>query len=363
MEGNALIMNLQATAKTAISPLLVVLGFSVLGALTGHITSYMIASLAGSLILLKYYKSLGKPSSGSFSSILKVMLSYGFPLYASALLGLFIGQYQTILLAFFASNAEIGNFNVAMTLTSLINVLIFPLGTLFPAFSKVNPNTSELRRLFKLSTKYTALLIIPATLIVAILSKDIVSTLYGYSYGSAPFFLQLYILSFLYSGLGSIVLSYLFNGIGETKVVFKYSLINLLIFLPLAPALTIAYHVPGLIVASLTSSLLPLAYGLFIATKKIHVNLDLKASLRIYLASFISAIPVLALLYIMPLNSLLNLAINVPIFLLAYLILLPITGAIQQSDIDNFKLMFNKLKMVWPLLKPVLAFEAKLLNL
>jgi O-antigen/teichoic acid export membrane protein len=66
---------------------------------------------------------------------------------------------------------------------------------------------------------------------------------YGSSYGSAPLF--------LYSGLGSIVFSYLFNGIGETKVVFKCSLINLLVFLPLAPALTIAYHVPGLIVASL----------------------------------------------------------------------------------------------------------------
>jgi len=364
MEGNALIMNLQAMVKTATSPLLVVLGFSVVGALAGHITSYGIAGLAGSLILLKYYKSLGKlPSNSSFSSSLRVMLGYGFPLYLSALLGLFLGQYQTITLAFFASNAEIGNFNVAMTLTSLINVLIFPLGALFPAFSKINPDNGELRRVFKLCAKYTALLIIPATVIVAILSKDIVYTLYGYSYGSAPFFLQLYILTFLYSGLGSMVLSYLFNGIGETKVVFKSSLINLLIFLPLAPTLTIPYHVPGLIVASLVSGLLSLAYGLFIAVKKIHVSLDLKASLSIYLASFASAIPVFALLHILPFNNLLNLAINGTMFLFTYLTILPLTGAIHQPDLENLILIFGNLKIVWPLLKPVLAYEAKLLSI
>ena len=344
-------------------PLLVILGFSVVGALAGHITSYGIASLAGSLILLKYYKSLGNPPSGGFSSSLKAMLGYGFPLYISSLLGLFIGQYQTILLAFFANNAEIGNFNVAMTLTSLINVLIFPLGVLFPAFSKVNPNSSELRHIFKLSTKYTALLIIPATVIVAILAKDIVYTLYGSSYGSAPFFLQLYILTFLYSGLGSTVLGYLFNGIGETRVVFKCSLINLIAFLLLAPILATSYHVPGLIVASLISGSLSLAYGLFIAIKKINVSLDLKASLRIYLASFLSAIPVLALLHISPLNNILNLAINGPIFLLTYLTLLPLTRAIHQPDLDNFKLMFSNLKIVWPILKPVLTYEAKLLNI
>jgi len=363
MEGNALIMNVQAIVKTAISPLLVILGFSVVGALAGHITSYMIAGLAGSLLLLKYYKSLGKPPSGNLSSSLKVMLGYGFPLYASALLGLFLGQYQTIILAFFASNAEIGNFNITVVLSSLINVLIFPLGALFPAFSKVNPNSSELRRIFKLSAKYAALLIIPATVILTILSKEIVYTLYGYSYGLAPFFLQLYILTFFFSGLGSVVLGYLFNGIGETRIAFKCSLINLFVFLPLAPALTSLYHVPGLIIASVISGLLSLAFGLFVAIKKIHVSLDLKASLKIYLASFLSAIPTLLFLQLSPLNNLSNLIMGGSLFLLTYLTLTPITGAIHQPDLDNFKLMFSNLKILWPLLKPVLAYEAKLLSI
>lgn len=359
MEGSAVIRNVQAVAKTALSPLLVVLGFAIAGALTGHIISVVIAGLVGSLILFKLYRGFGRPSS-SFSSSIKVMLSYGLPLYASSLLGLFLGQYQTIILAFFTSNAEIGNFSIAANLSSLISVLVFPMGVLFPAFSKVDPDSAELKSIFKLSVKYTAMLIVPATVIVAVLSRDIVYTLYGDSYGLGPLFLQLYILTFLSSGFGSVVIGNLFQGIGETRVVFRYSLINVLVFLPLAPVFAVAYHVPGLIIASLTSSLFSLAYALFIVVKKIKLSLDLKASLRIYLASSLSAVPVLGLLHVLPLNNALSLAINGPVFLLTYLTILPLTKAIDQTDLQNFKLMFSKLKVIWPLLKPVLAYEAKL---
>ncbi|MEM1546778.1 MAG: oligosaccharide flippase family protein [Candidatus Methanomethylicia archaeon] len=363
MEGSALIMNIQSIMRTTLSPLLVVLGFSVVGALTGHILSYTIATLVGSLILLKYYRGLGSPSNNSFKYNIKLMVGYGFPLYLSALLDLFLGQYRTIILAYFTSNFEIGNFIIATNLSSLINVLVFPLGVLFPVFSKVNPNGDELKRVFRLSVKYTALLIIPAAIIIAILSRDVVYTLYGCSYNLAPLFLSLYILQFLYAGFGSIVLGYLFSGIGETRIILKSNLINLSIFIPLAPLLTMLYSVSGLILALLTSSLPSLSYAVFIAIKRINVNFDLKASLRIYLASFLSAIPIVVLLQFSPLNSLLNLIIASSIFLITYITLIPLIGAINKSDLDNFKLMFGRLKIVWSIVKLVLIYEGRILNL
>lgn len=363
MEGNALTMNAQSISKTTLSPTLVVLGFGIFGALAGHVASYLIACLTGSLFFSKYYRKLDKPSNNSFSSNLKAMISYGFPLYLSALLILTLGRYQTIILAFFASNAEIGNFSIATTLSSMITVLIFPLAVLFPTFSKVNPNSNDLKKIFKLSVKYTALLIIPATIIIAILSKEIVQTLYGQSYSLAPSFLSLYILVFLYTGAGSIVLIHLFNGTGQTKTVFKYNLINLLIFLPLAPMLTLFYGVSGLITAFLISNLLSLAYGLTIAIKKFKVNLDIRASLKIYSSSFLSAIPTLLFLHLSPFNSLPNLIIGGSLYLLAYLTLTPITGALTLSDLENLKPILTKIKILWPLLKPILNYQTKLLSM
>ncbi|MFQ6081226.1 MAG: flippase [Candidatus Bathyarchaeia archaeon] len=362
MDGSALIMNAQSVAKTTLSSLLVVLGFSVVGALAGHIAGYMIAGLAGGLIFSRYYKGLGKPSNNSFSSNLRVMLHYGFPLYLSALILLIRGQYQTVILAFFTSNVEIGNLGIATNLSSMMNVLIFPLAVLFPAFSKVSPNSNELKKTFKLAVKYTALFTVPAAVLVATLSKDLVYTLYGHSYSSAPTFLSLYILTFLYTGAGSIVITYLFSGIGETSTVFKCNLINLLVFLPLAPTLTMLYGVPGLIVAFLISGLTSLAYGLFIATKKIQVNLDLKASSRIYLSSFLSAIPLLAFLHISPLHGLPNVLTSGSLFLLTYLTLIPLTGAITHTDLESLKLILSRIKTLWPLIRPVLTYEAKLLS-
>jgi len=362
-EGNALTMNAQAITKTVFSPLLVVIGFSVAGALGGHIAGYVIASLAGSLLFLKLYRSLGKSLNRSLSNDLKTMVGYGYPLYAATLLGLVLGQYRTIILAFFTTNAEIGNFSIATTLATTITVLIFPLSILFPVFSKLNPKSADLKKVFTLSVKYTALLIIPAAIIVATLSTDIVQTFYGHDYNLAPSFLSLYILTYLYTGAGSIVLSHLFNGIGETAIVFKWNLLNLLILLPLAPLLTMTYGVPGLIASLLTSNLLALAYGLTVAIKKLNVTLDLKASLKIYAASFLSAIPTLTFLHLTSLNNILNLVIGTILFLLSYLTLLPVTKAINQPDLDNFKRMFSKLKILWPLLKPAIAYEAKLLSI
>ena len=363
MRNNALVMNIHAIVKTASSPLLIVVGFGVVGALIGHISGYAVASFIASLILFKIYRSLGKPSNNGLSSSLKVMLSYGLPLYISALISLFLGQYKNIILAFYASNTEIGNFNVAATLSSTINILVFPLSVLFPAFTKVNPGSDDLKKLFNISVKYTSLLIIPSSILVAITSKELVHTFYGQRYDSAPLFLSLYILTFLYSGLGSMVLGYLLNGLGETKTIFKANLITAAATIPLAPALTILKGVPGLIIALLISSLPSLAYQIYVAAKNFNLTIDINSSLRICLASLLSAIPLLIFLQLSPLSSLFNLAIGATIFLLTFLTIVPLTKAITREDLTNLQTILKNMKAIRSLAKIVIDYEEAILNL
>lgn len=361
-QGSAVIMNTQAIVKTILAPIFIVFGFGIFGAVAGHVMGQIIAVVAGSLILYKYYKGLGKSFNANFLADLKTMLSYGFPLYLSALLGLILTQSQNIILAFFVSNVEIGNFSVAVNLSSIVNLLVFPLGALFATFSKVNPNSDELKKFFKLSVKYTALLVIPAAVIVATLSKDLVYTFYGRGFSLAPAFLSFYVLTFLYSGAGSIVLGYLLLGVGETRIIFKSAIVNLLIFLPLASLLTMVYGVLGLIVASLVSGGISLAYSLHLTIKKTKIEIDYNSSIRICFASLLSTIPVSAFLYVSPFSSLFNLAISGSLFLLAYLTIIPFVGAITKTDLEILMQVFSKLRVVWPLIKPVFAYEAKLIS-
>jgi O-antigen/teichoic acid export membrane protein len=364
MEGNALILDVEALVKSILSPVLIILGFGIIGALAGHIISFMVAGLIGGILLLKFYHRLGKASGEKFISGIRGMISYGFPLYNANLLNTILAQIQILILAFFVSNADIGNFNVAVSLLTLVGVLTYPFSALFPAFSKVKAGSHEHANLFKFSVKYTAILIVPVSLMVAILSKDIIFTLYGRVYNSAPFFLSLYVLTNLYAGLGSVVFSHLFNGAGETRLSFYSTLINFVVLLPFAYILTQSNGVFGLLISILISTTCSFAFSLWAAIKKIRVRIDFSSSFRVYLASFLSSIPTLLLsLYIQFYYRFIGLILYICVFLFLYFTLLPIVGAIEKSDVENIRLLFKSFRIIQPLIRPVLIYEYKLLSI
>jgi len=361
MENNAVMMIIRALTKILLSPLLIILGFGVLGALLGHVSCYIVAVMAGIAILILKLPWKGDDHEVG-SVILKSMLKYGSLLYISGLLGLFMFQYQTIIMAFLTSNAEIGNFQVATLFSTAISLLVFPFTALFPAFSKLDPENGQLRQFFKRSVKYTALLLVPASVVIAVMSKDLVFTFFGSDYDLASTFVAFYILLNIYAGFGSAVFGFLFGGIGRTDVILKSNVINLLVFIPLAPLLTALYGITGLIAALFISGFCPLIYLLLVAVKKTNVSLDISSSAKIYLASVISALFSLAFLTASPFNGLLNLIFGGAIFCFAYLTLLPAIGVLNSTDIELFRLMFHKIKSVWLILKLLLFYEAMVMK-
>jgi O-antigen/teichoic acid export membrane protein len=363
MEHRALVLNIMSIVKVVFSPLLIIVGFGVIGMLMGHISGYASASIVGSLILLKHYRKLGPPSCDSLQSNLKVMLRYGFPLYLSALIGLLSGQYRTIILAFFSSNIEIGNLNVAIKLASAVTILVFHFSVLFPAFSKVNSDSKELKRLFKISVKYTALLIVPASILIAIISEEFVYTFYGQNYTLAPSYLSIHILTFLYSGVGSMVLGHLFNGIGETKTILKANLLGIAVLIPLLPALTMLYGIPGLLIMTLLSALPPLIYQLYVAFTRFKLRLDIKSTLKIYLTSFTSAIPTLIFLQLSPFNGFLNLLFSCALYLFTFLTIVPLTKTLTEADLADLRVIMKRIHILRSLTEPVFKYEERIIKL
>ena len=372
MDSNATVMNVEAIVKMILSTILLLLGFGVLGAITGYVISYVVAVFIGGIIFLKFYKRLGRPYDNGFLRNTKSMISYGFPLYTSGFLGAILSQIQIMILALFVLNADIGNFNVAAGLLTLVGVLVYPFSALFPAFSKVKRGSSELENLFNLSVKYTSILIVPVTLMISILSRDIVFTLYGRTYTLAPSFLSLYILTNLYAGLGSVVVGHLLNGTGETRYSLYSSVINFIIFLPLAYILTQPYSIFGLLIAIIIANTCSFLYSLWAAVKKVGVKLNFRSSSRIYLASILSAIPILILTYTIQFYyrntvqfyfRILTLLLDAGVFVFIYLTLLPIVSAVDESDVENIKLLFRNSKILQPLINPVLKYESKLLSI
>jgi len=369
MADASLMMTVQSVSKAVASPALVLLGFSVAGAILGHITGFVVAaSLGMTLLFARRYRNLTVGSKGGsmgYVESLRVAVKYGLPLYSGGLLTTLLVQYQNIVLAHNVPDFEIGNFNAAVNFSALLNLVAYPIATaLFPAFSKIDlhSESNDLKKLFEISVKYGSFLLIPASMIVALLSRDLVFTIYGRGYSSAPLYLSIYAGIFLLAGFGYLVLGPLFNGIGETKETLKITIVNAALFLPAAPVMAQAYQVEGLVMAFLASNVAGTAYGLKVAHKKFHLKLDLNSSLRIYLASAVSIVPTLLLLSTVNLPSLLNIAMGGFTYVASYLTFAPLTRAIKRPDVENLSQILSKIKIVNTIIKPIIIYENRLLS-
>ena len=370
-ENSSLLMNTQAVIKTVASPLLIIFGMGAIGAILGAALGSLLAAAIGVAVLLwRLCPSLISGNHGdnvNFFQALRLMVPYGVPLYLSTLIFSLLAQYRRFILALLVSNMEIGNYTTAMNFSVLITPLSYPIAaSLFPAFSKlsIEEDRDMVEKMFRLSVKYTSLFVIPTSLAVAVLSKELVYTLYGSQYGLAPSYLALYVLIFLCTGLGMFVVGSFFNGQGDTRATLRTNLVNLGLSLPLAFILTFLYGVPGLMASLLASQLLSSTYGLFLARKKYAVTVDWASSLRTGVASLSSALLVYIFTAFAPIPvHIFKLAIGGPLYVTSFLAFAPLLRAINKADIKNLDEMLKGLPPIYPIARRILNLEKKILSL
>ena len=365
MEYNALVLNVQAISKAVISILLVILGLSVFGALIGMVAGFLIAGLLNSALLyFKLYRRLNSKKDnevqveGSWKDSLKTLLNYGSPLYISALLLGIIPQLQSLILAVFTLDYDIGNFKASMNFIMLLSGLTIPIAnSLFPAFSKFNRNSDKVKTFFELSIKYVSLLVVPSALLMIILSEEIIQIIYGASFASASTYLSLHATLFLLIGLGYQVQMSLFNGLGETRETLKTSLIQFVFFIFLAPYLTSVLGVIGLVISILASNIVATVYGAYLARSKCKVEFNYKSLIRIYLLALVSASPAFLCTRFLSFPAILKVLIASAVYVISYLTILPLAGAVTRQELKNLEVIIKKIGPLKWIANLILKYE------
>jgi len=369
MQFNSLTMICQSIVKSLAAPLLVFLGYGALGALLGYTFSFLAAGIIGLamlyFILFRKLRRTKTNRTGIFET-LKTMLHYGIPLSISSILGGFRIQFYSFVMAFFCSDIMIGNYQAATNFAVLLTFFTFPISTvLFPAFAKLDPKNEHqlLRNVFTSSIKYTALLLVPATMAVMVMSNPMIGTLFGQKWTYAPFFLTLNVISNLFVVFGSIIMGSFLAGLGETKMQMKLSILTLSIGLPLAFLLIPTLGITGVILASIFAGLPSLFLGLHWIWKRYEAKVDFKSSTKIFIASAIAAITTYLSLNFLNIADWIELTTGGIIFLTAYVLAAPIIGAINQSDINNLRTMLSGLGIISKLINIPLALAERVANL
>ncbi len=346
---SSMISVLQSISKLITSVSLVIAGFSVLGAVSGHLIGYLVAGALGLLLIRGHV-------SRKVSSSLSSLLGYGVPLYLSSIINMVANQYLIMLLSS-SSDSEVGNYYAASSLSLALEMVASPIATsLLPAFSTFLDDGIE--RMFKLSVKYSSILMVPLATSVMIFSPDIVRIFFGKGYSSSPLYLSMLSINYLLVGFGSLSMSPFLSSLGRTEKILILTASNALFFIPSSSILMRIFGIPGLIAAQILSSIFSLSLGLLVI-RSLNASIDFRSSASIYISSFIPAVPLLIIgSFISPPFRI----ILLPLYFLIYISILPIIS-LKKRDLDLLKEMASRMGILKRFAELILSYEERIMRM
>jgi O-antigen/teichoic acid export membrane protein len=369
MEFNSVMLICQSIIKTALMITLVILGLGTSGAVLGYTVAIVIAGLIGIALVWTQYKKQPKLNTVKLEikAYIESMLKYGVPLSLSAIISGFQSQFYSFLLPIFyvTDNNAIGNFGIANTFVVLIGFFATPITTmLFPAFSKLDPQKDKetLQNVFQFSIKYASLFVVPVAALVMCLSEPAVSTLFGNAYSTAPLFLALLSINYLFTVFGSLSLGNFISSQGKTRFILYVTIIAAAIGFPLGYILIMNFGVLGLIVTSTVVQIPTIIIMLYWIRKHYGLSLDWQSSGKILLSSSITAILTYVLVLELGFSNLIRLLIGSVFFIFVFVILILLTKTINKSDVQNLRGMTNGLGIIGKLINSVLNILEKLMK-
>jgi len=369
MELNSLMLVFQSITKTVIMIALVVLGFGSSGAVIGYTVGIVTAGLIGMVLVWTQYRHLPKLSNAKLHirAYINTMLSYGVPLSISAIISGFQLQFYSFLLPIYyvTDNTAIGNYGIASTFVVLIGFFATPIATmLFPAFSKLNPEKDKqiLLSVFQFSVKYASLLVVPVAALVMCLSGPAVSTLFGETYLTAPLYLALLSITYVFPAIGSLSVTNFISSQGKTTFILYLTLLSAAIGLSLGYILIMQLGVLGLIIASTAAGIPSTIVSLIWIRKHYGLTIDWSSSVKILLSSTIASLLTYFLIMELGFSSLIRLLVGIVFFAFVFVVMVLFTRTISKEDIENLRGMVSGLGIIGKIINLALNLFDKIMK-
>lgn len=300
-----------------------------------------VLSMAAALVALAAFAARRLPASqpgpeAGGAGITRSLIAFSFPMLTVSLLMLTMSQATALILAFFTTPADVGKYDVALTLASLLLVVINSLGYIYtPVASGLfgRGSLGEIRQNYVATTRWGYILTVPLLFAFLLFPGTVVETLFSERYASVALVLQVIAIGYMVNPVTGPNYHTLIAS-GRTREITLSFLINAVSNVLLCLLLIPAYGILGAALAATVSS----AVANLLLSVRLYQTLRIHPLTRSYLLSVGSSVALLLAFYVA--LKVLAIPLSLPVavictllYTVVYLVALLLLGTIGQEDI------------------------------
>ena len=170
--------------KILIFILFIIAGNRLFGAAIAYIGGFIVVLFVSMYLIQKrYFPFLS--AEYEKASVGKKLLSFSWPLALTGVTFLFISKTDIVLLGYYMSSKDVGIYTAALSITGMLTFVGSAFEWIFlPVISKyfATGQLDELKSLFKSSSKWMFLIVLPVFLFILLFSEEIIRLLFGVEY-------------------------------------------------------------------------------------------------------------------------------------------------------------------------------------
>jgi O-antigen/teichoic acid export membrane protein len=336
--------------KSILPPLFVYSGYGVYGIVMGNLIPLVIISVLSLAVVYKQFYSHKKHIYSDISRLnaaFKQLLWYGVPLFFINITKTIKSQISSLVLSIYVGPVSLANYSISQNYETIYSNITAPLSNvLFPSFSKliITEDQHKISLIYNYANFYMSLFVFPLTFGILLLSNHMVVILYGTTFLYASGFINLIILKYFLIGAGSLANTKLIQSQGDTKYLLTLELMGIFKYILLTPI--IIYDLNAFLFIDFILSIPLTIYVFYWIYEKYGITNDWNNILKLFISSLLTTLIVQNCLSILNLTSNYSLFIGFILYILFYMIILPLIGAIKDEHLDYLEVNLKGLGLI-----------------
>ena len=261
------------STKFVVTILLLLLGWSLFGAIIGIIFATGIAGLFGLAYIQKnMLKHSGKKESIDWKCLPHLM-KRGFSFSLVSIIHNVRFDVFSLFLAIFGFYSEVSYLKVGVTIITLFYIILRPVVlSLFPIFSKYSWKTPSekkiLKQVFHYSIKFCTLFVSPVIIFFIVFASELVPLVFGINYLAGTQFISVFLVYFLPLTIGMLAVPSFFFGQGYSSLSFLIEFFSFSASIILGIFFSLVLGSFGFVIGISLGAFLGLIFGIFITNRK-----------------------------------------------------------------------------------------------